>query len=156
VPYARPKRMFGKTTNSLARNIGWAKKAVFSFSYLPLNAISLFGAALLLLSVLLCVFQVAAMVFAPSLAAGGAAPILLAVLFLGSVNLFALAVLGEYIGRSFEELKQRPLFIRRNLIRNGKEEEPTPGNMTRGKFPLTACVNPPNGLRTRTGRHARR
>jgi glycosyltransferase involved in cell wall biosynthesis len=37
VPYHRPERMFGTTTNSLLRNIGWARKAIFSFSYIPLR-----------------------------------------------------------------------------------------------------------------------
>jgi dolichol-phosphate mannosyltransferase len=40
VPYVRPERMFGRTTNSLLRNLGWARKAVFSFSYMPLDIIT--------------------------------------------------------------------------------------------------------------------
>src|SRR5216684_5596686 len=40
VPYVRPERMFGTTTNSLLRNLGWARKAIFSFSYLPLDFIT--------------------------------------------------------------------------------------------------------------------
>src|SRR5207302_10010138 len=39
VPYVRPERMFGTTTNSLLKNLGWARKAIFSFSYLPLDFI---------------------------------------------------------------------------------------------------------------------
>lgn len=35
VPYVRPERMFGQTTNSLLKNLGWARKAIFSFSYAP-------------------------------------------------------------------------------------------------------------------------
>src|SRR6266404_4771961 len=37
VPYVRPERMFGTTTNSLLRNLGWARKAIFSFSYAPID-----------------------------------------------------------------------------------------------------------------------
>ena len=37
VPYVRPERPFGRTTNSLLRNLGWARKAIFSFSYAPLD-----------------------------------------------------------------------------------------------------------------------
>src|SRR5258708_6477919 len=39
IPYVRPERMFGRTTNSLLRNFGWARKAIFSFSYVPLDLI---------------------------------------------------------------------------------------------------------------------
>ena len=37
VPYVRPERMFGTTTNNLLKNIAWARKGIFSFSYLPLE-----------------------------------------------------------------------------------------------------------------------
>ena len=40
VPYVRPERMFGRTTNSLLKNIAWARKGIFSFSYQPLELIS--------------------------------------------------------------------------------------------------------------------
>ncbi len=45
---------------------------------------------------------------------------LLFILFFGSINLFALGIIGEYIAKIFEEVKQRPLFIRRHLIRDGE------------------------------------
>ena len=40
VPYVRPERMFGTTTNSLRRNLGWARRAIVSFSYAPLDLIT--------------------------------------------------------------------------------------------------------------------
>ena len=40
VPYVRPERPFGTSTNSLLRNLGWARKAIFSFSYAPLDFIT--------------------------------------------------------------------------------------------------------------------
>ncbi|MEI7895190.1 MAG: glycosyltransferase family 2 protein, partial [Myxococcales bacterium] len=43
VDYVRPERMFGTTTNSLARNLGWAKKGILSFSNTPLNILSFAG-----------------------------------------------------------------------------------------------------------------
>src|SRR3989442_3914293 len=42
VPYVRPERMFGRTTNSLLRNLAWARKAIFSYSYAPLTLLTLF------------------------------------------------------------------------------------------------------------------
>ena len=40
VDYVRPERMFGRTTNSLLKNLGWAKKGILSFSYVPLDIMS--------------------------------------------------------------------------------------------------------------------
>ena len=40
VPYVRPERMFGRTTNSLLKNLEWSRKAIFSFSYIPLDFIT--------------------------------------------------------------------------------------------------------------------
>jgi polyisoprenyl-phosphate glycosyltransferase len=41
-------------------------------------------------------------------------------MFFGSINLFGLGVIAEYIGKIFEETKQRPLFLRRNIIKDGE------------------------------------
>ena len=48
VDYVRPERMFGRTTNSLLKNIGWAKKGILSFSNTPLTMLSFLGGALFL------------------------------------------------------------------------------------------------------------
>ena len=58
VDYVRPERMFGVTTNSLLKNIGWAKKGILSFSNTPLNMLSAAGIVLLGISCFLAVAQV--------------------------------------------------------------------------------------------------
>ena len=120
VDYARPERMFGVSTNNLLKNIGWAKKGILSFSNTPLNMLSFAGGALLVLTLALGVAQVLARLFLPQLAPKGVTTLLLAILFFGSVNLFGIAVLGEYIAKIFEEVKQRPHFIRRSIIKDGE------------------------------------
>jgi dolichol-phosphate mannosyltransferase len=120
VDYVRPERMFGRTTNSLLKNIGWAKKGILSFSNTPLNILSAFGSILFGISVLLGTVQIIGRLLFPELAPKGVTTLLLGVLFFGSVNLFALGIVGEYIAKIFEEVKQRPLFIRRNIIRDGE------------------------------------
>ena len=57
VDYVRPKRMFGVTTNNLRRNIGWAKKGIFSFSNVPLTMLSFAGTVLFVLSLVLAAAQ---------------------------------------------------------------------------------------------------
>jgi nucleoside-diphosphate-sugar epimerase/glycosyltransferase involved in cell wall biosynthesis len=124
IDYIRPERQFGKTTNNLAKNIGWAKKGILSFSNTPLNVLSYAGALLLLVSVILGAVQVVAILLFPHSAPHGVTTMLLAILFFGSVNLFAVGVVAEYIAKIFEEVKQRPHFIRRAIIRDG-EVRPT-------------------------------
>ena len=58
VPYVRPERMFGRTTNSLLRNLGWARKAILSFSYAPLDLITWLALATVGLSFLAILLQI--------------------------------------------------------------------------------------------------
>ena len=120
VEYERPERMFGRSTNSLLKNIGWAKKGIFSFSRVPLNLLTFCGTALFLVSVLLAAVTLGLKLFVPDIAPRGVTTLLLVVLFFGSVNLLAVAVIGEYIGKIIEEVKRRPPFIRSSLISGGE------------------------------------
>jgi dolichol-phosphate mannosyltransferase len=120
IDYHRPERMFGRSTNSLLKNIGWAKKGILSFSNTPLNILSFFGIVLFTFSILLGMFQIAGRLLFPEYTPPGVTTTLLLILFFGAINLFAISVLGEYIAKIFEEVKQRPLFIRRSIIKEGK------------------------------------
>jgi dolichol-phosphate mannosyltransferase len=120
VDYVRPERMFGVTTNSLIKNLGWAKKGILSFSNTPLNILSFAGTILFIISILLGIGQIVSRLLFPELAPKGVTTMLLTILFFGSINLFAIGIIGEYIAKIFEEVKQRPLFIRKNLIRDGE------------------------------------
>jgi dolichol-phosphate mannosyltransferase len=110
VPYVRPERFSGESTNSLLDNIRWAKRGIFSFSYQPLELISMlaFGAtALTGVAILLY----ALFYFLIPQSPRGFLTILVAVLFLGAVQLFSLSIIAEYLGRIFEEVKMRPRYI---------------------------------------------
>lgn len=120
VDYVRPERMFGVSTNSLLKNLGWAKKGILSFSYTPLNILSFAGSVLLVASLALGLLQLVSKLLVPNLAPRGVTTVLLTILFFGSVNLFALGLLGEYIAKIFEEVKQRPHYIRRSIIKDGQ------------------------------------
>jgi dolichol-phosphate mannosyltransferase len=100
--------------------VGWAKKGIFSFSYVPLNILSFAGTLLLGTTFVAMAVQITLRLLFPGLAPRGITTLLLAVLFFGSLNLFALSLVGEYISKIFEEVKRRPHFIRRSLIRAGE------------------------------------
>jgi len=120
VDYVRPERIFGHTTNSLLKNLGWAKKGILSFSYTPLSMLSFFGTVLFCLSVVLGMTQLVLRLAFPDLAPKGATTIILVTLFFGSINLLGIATIGEYIAKILEETKRRPHFIRRAIIRGGE------------------------------------
>ena len=120
VDYVRPERMFGVSTNNVGKNLGWAKRGILSVSNVPLNLVTLGGGVLSLLSVLLALVVIVLKIAAPSVAPAGLTTVIVAILLLGSLNLFAIGVVGEYVGRTFEETKRRPRFIRRAIIRDGE------------------------------------
>jgi dolichol-phosphate mannosyltransferase len=120
VDYVRPERMFGRTTNSLWKNLGWAKKGILSFSYVPLDILSSMAIILCAISFLMVVGQLLAKLFFPNLAPRGFASVIILIVFFGSLNVLAISVAGEYIAKIFEEVKQRPHYIRRSIIRDGE------------------------------------
>lgn len=63
VTYVRPERMFGKTTNNFLKNVNWAKKGVFSFSYVPLQLMTLLSLAVFLISTLGIIYQLCVRIF---------------------------------------------------------------------------------------------
>ena len=120
IDYLRPERMFGVSTNNLLKNIGWAKKGILSFSYVPLTILSTSGFILLLLTGMAMLLQIILRLVFPQLAPKGATTLLIAILFFGSLNLFAVSMVGEYLAKVFEEVKRRPHFIRRSIIAQGE------------------------------------
>jgi len=120
VDYVRPERRFGRSTNNLFKNMGWAKKGLFSYSNTPLNILSFVGVTLFILSLSLSALQIFSKIFFPELAPRGLTTIIIIVLFFGSLNMLGLSIIGEYIGKIFEEVKARPKFIRRSIIKNGE------------------------------------
>ena len=77
VDYIRPERMFGRSTNNLIKNLGWAKKGILSFSNTPLNMLSFTGTVLLFLSLLLLVGQAVARLLFPESVPPGVTTLLL-------------------------------------------------------------------------------
>jgi nucleoside-diphosphate-sugar epimerase/glycosyltransferase involved in cell wall biosynthesis len=119
VDYVRPERMFGRTTNTLSKNIDWAKKGIFSFSNVPLTLLTTTGMVLLGFSVLAALTVAILRIVWPDIAPRGITTLLISVLMFGSLNLFGIGLVGEYIGKIMIEVKGRPRLIRSALIRHG-------------------------------------
>jgi len=116
VPYVRPARPFGETTNSLRRNVGWARKAIVSFSYAPLNLIAWLAFVTVGLSVIAAIVQIILRLIDPGLAPRGITTLLLVVLFLGGIQLICLSIIGSYLAHIYEEVKRRPAYIVESVL----------------------------------------
>lgn len=119
VHYFRPERMFGVSTNNWRKNIWWAKKGIFSFSFVPLEMMSYAGLSLTLISFVAMIAQVIAKIMMPDIP-HGLTTIIVLVLFFGGINLLGLSILGEYLGKILEESKGRPKYIRKSIRYKGK------------------------------------
>src|SRR5260221_10641980 len=116
VPYLRPERMFGRTTNSLLKNLGWARKAIFSFSYVPLDFIVWLALATVGLSLGIIALQIILRLIRPDLAPRGVTTLICLVLFLGGVQLLSLGIIGCYLAHIYDEVKRRPPFIVESIL----------------------------------------
>jgi dolichol-phosphate mannosyltransferase len=109
VPYKRAARYAGTTKYPLKKMIKLALTAITSFSYFPLQIATYAGAFLALIGflmlILIIILRATGSVFL-----AGQATTLIAVVFLGGVQLICLGILGEYIGRIYDEVKGRPLY----------------------------------------------
>jgi dolichol-phosphate mannosyltransferase len=123
VPYARPERLFGKSTNNFGKNVWWAKKGIFSFSMKPLYYIQGLGIAIFFVTIALIIFYLFYYLIYPSKNSQGIMTLVMLILGLGSIQLISLSIIGDYIGKITEEVKNRPKFIRDRIIYNGKTYE---------------------------------
>lgn len=112
IPYERRPRFAGESKFSSVRQmLPFAIDAITSFSYLPLQLATYMGFGLAALSLLAIVIVIALRLFGPSSPLLGQATTLVVVLFLGGVQLISLGIIGEYLGRIYDEVKGRPLYL---------------------------------------------
>lgn len=113
VPYERAARQAGETKFSARAMVRFALDAIVSFSHVPLQIATLVGfvcASLAFLAIPVAIgFRIAGQ-FVP-----GITTTVIAVLLLGGVQLIAIGVIGEYVGRIYDEVKQRPLYLVRRI-----------------------------------------
>ena len=116
VPYVRPERVFGRTTNSVRKNFGWARRAIVSFSYAPLDLITGLAMAVVAVSAVMLMLEVAVRLVDPSSAPKGLTTVIVVVLFIGGIQLLCLAIIGSYIAHMYEEIKGRPSFVVESVL----------------------------------------
>lgn len=111
VEYVRAERVAGETKYPLPKMVRFAIDGMLSFSHVPLKLSSTLGFCASALSFIFMAYGVVIKVFFPEQAIAGWASVFVAILFLGGVQLICIGILGEYLGRMYDEVKRRPLYI---------------------------------------------
>ncbi len=110
VYYVREERFAGQTNYPLRKMVKFAGDAITGFSYLPLQMATYLGFSIAALSGLGMIGVILARLFGNQ-AFFGQATTLVMVLFLGGIQLICLGIIGEYLGRIYDEVKARPLYV---------------------------------------------
>jgi dolichol-phosphate mannosyltransferase len=110
IPVEREERHSGESKYSLMRLIKLATDGIFAFSIVPIRAAALMGAFVMFLSAIYVLLAIYAKVVEHKSPQGFTA-LLIAVTFLAGVVLFFLGIIGEYVGRIYEETKARPQYV---------------------------------------------
>jgi len=111
VLYDRKPRFAGATGYSVGKMLSFAVDAITSFSVLPLRLLTYSALVVLAVTLLMSLVVFAVKILRPGYFIPGYASIMLTMMFFGGINLLAFGIIGEYLGRTFEAVKGRPLYI---------------------------------------------
>lgn len=111
VLYDRKERAAGQPAQTMRRLVRYALDGLFSFSHLPLRVVTMMGLCVAGIGFALGVFFITRRLFGIEVAQTGFTTLVTLVLFLGGVQLIGIGVLGEYLGRIYDEVKRRPGYI---------------------------------------------
>ncbi|NWF65834.1 MAG: glycosyltransferase family 2 protein [Campylobacterales bacterium] len=115
VYYDRIERFAGESKYPLKKMLNFAWDGVTSFSVLPLRFITILGFLIFLLSCIMGVWAIAIKLFTNDAIAGWASTVI-PIYFIGGIQLFALGIIGEYIGKIYKETKQRPRYFVEKIV----------------------------------------
>lgn len=116
VMYDREERAAGAPKQTFGRLVRYAFDAIFSFSLKPLRAIWTLGFIVSTFSFLYAIFLILMRILRINVVAGFTTPTV-AILLLGGIQLISIGILGEYLGRIYDEVKQRPHYVINEIIR---------------------------------------
>ncbi len=140
IPYERDARNAGETKYTLRKMLRFSLDAIASFSHLPLQLATYLGMLFAGLAFVAIPVVIALRILGSYLPGFGS--ITIAILLLGGIQLIAIGVIGEYVGRIYDEVKHRPLYIVR-------EERNRPDELARGSLPAVRAglaARPPEGV----------
>ncbi len=110
IEYQIKERQFDKTHYTMNKQLNLAWDGISSFSIAPLRLITITGLVIFVLSLLYSVYVLGVRLFSDTVVPGWASTVI-PIYFLGGLLLFSLGIVGEYIGKIYMEIKQRPLYF---------------------------------------------
>jgi dolichol-phosphate mannosyltransferase len=122
VQFVRPERYAGNVKYTFRKSLGLAVNGIVSFSKIPLRIATYLGLVVSLASFGLAVWYVVQKLTGAEVVRGWASTVVI-VLFLGGVQLLTIGIIGEYISRIYDEVKQRPIYIIRERVGFGDRSE---------------------------------
>jgi len=114
IPIERSARSAGRTKYGPLKLLKLASDGIFAFSIVPLRAVTIVGAVAIALSLLYTLYAVYVKFWLHS--PQGFTALVVVITFLSGVNLFSLGIIGEYVGRIYEEAKARPHYVVRKVV----------------------------------------
>ncbi len=141
VPYHREARFAGSTKYPTPRMLGFAADAITSFSTAPLRIVAGIGFSLVGFCAVYLAYALYKRFFTDTVE--GWTTVIVLVLLIGGAQLIGLGVIGQYVGRTYEEAKRRPLYLVSEIV--GAESEPRPDDDARPRR-----VAPASGARKPT------
>jgi dolichol-phosphate mannosyltransferase len=122
VRYERAPRAAGVTKYPFGKMLRFAMDAVTAFSVKPLALASVVGVCSGGFALVLLAFSIASWLFGGQALVAGWTSLMAGVALLGAVQLFVLGIIGEYLGRLYEQSKGRPLFVIDQVVRGGRTD----------------------------------
>ncbi len=111
IEYEREKRYAGETKYPFKKMLKFATDGIISFSHVPLKLSSTLGFISAAASMILMIWGLIVKVIYPEVTITGWASLFVSVLFIGGIQLLCIGILGEYLGRIYDEIKKRPIYI---------------------------------------------
>jgi glycosyltransferase involved in cell wall biosynthesis len=144
VPYHRDPRYAGETKYTISRMLRFSLDAISSFSHRPLQLATLLGFMISTLAFIAIPVVIVLRILGSYLP--GFSALTIVVLLLGGIELIAIGIIGEYVGRIYDEVKGRPLYLvraRRNMPETESLQAPSPAEAQRPDVSTVAPVNRP-------------
>lgn len=124
VEFVREKRFAGTTKYPLKKMIKFASDAIMSFSYKPLKLASIVGLLISFFSFAYLIITIFLKLFGVITTVSGWTSLVVMFLFFNGIILIILGIIGEYIGRIYDEVKGRPLYVIREVVNFDQKTDP--------------------------------
>lgn len=121
VLFDRAERFAGQTHYPLKKMVKLALDAITSFSTVPLQMITQVGLFAVILSILGSIYVLAMYFLRPDITVSGWTTLMISVLFMGGIQMLMLGIIGTYVGRIYQEVQGRPIYIVADVVKGGQK-----------------------------------